>query len=70
MTFWSRCGTGTKLSVVCTEATANAGERARSAMAAYTFRDGTWEDVEYERDRYLAAVRQEFGLPSVPIMGD
>jgi hypothetical protein len=56
--------------LVCTEATARAGERARDALASYTFRDGEWEAVDYERDRYLAAVREEFGLPPVPIMGD
>jgi hypothetical protein len=56
--------------LVCTEATARAGERARDALFAYTFRNGKWEVVEYERDRYLAAVREEFELPPVPIMGD
>jgi hypothetical protein len=34
----------------------------------YTFRDADWQAVSLERDRYLAAVRKEFGLPNVPML--
>jgi hypothetical protein len=61
--------------LVSTEDTARAGERARDALFAYTFRDGDWEAVEYQRDSYLSAVREEFELPPferppTPLLGD
>lgn len=56
--------------LVCTQPTALAGEVALEALHRYVFADGPWESVDYQRDRYLSAVREEFGLPEVAIMGD
>lgn len=50
--------------------TVRAGDQAFAALFAHTYRGGPWEDVAHQRDQYVAAVREEFGLPPAPIRGD
>lgn len=56
--------------LVCLPATAAAGQKACASLMALAFSGGQWEQASYDRDQYLAAVRDEFGLPAVPVMGD
>lgn len=54
------------LRLVANQTAVQAGERAYEALRSFTFGDGTWPDVDRQRDLYVAAIRDEHGLPAIP----
>lgn len=58
------------LRLVCEPPTAKQVQELMTSLREYAYANGRWEYVEYHRDNYLGAVREELGLPRVPLMGD
>lgn len=59
-----------RLRIVCEQETADKAEAAVDALQKYVFRDGRWEEVEWASDQYRGAMRKEFGLKQIKLMGD
>lgn len=60
----------TMVRLVSEKATADTAEAAFQALMQYSFRSGQWEMVDWTLDQYLGAVRQEFGLGPMQLMGE
>jgi len=45
-------------------------KEAAEALSDYVFRNGKWEQVSYTLDQYVGAVREEFKLGPIELMGD
>ncbi|MFU8871457.1 hypothetical protein [Micromonospora sp. SL4-19] len=59
-----------RLRIVCDPETACTAEAALKALHEYAFGKGKWEQVEWASDQYLGAVRGEFGLKQIDLVGD
>jgi hypothetical protein len=58
------------LRLVCSESTAKLAQKAMRSFNEYVFENGRWEQVEWDEDQYLGAIREELRLPPIPLMGD
>lgn len=59
-----------RLRIVCDQETAHTAEAVIKALHEYTFGKGKWEQVEWASEQYLGAIRREFGLKQIELMGD
>ena len=59
------------LRMVCHDRTAKKAETALASLQAYTHgTGGRWEQVEWDLDRYLGAIREEFQLAPISLFGE
>ena len=64
---WNRLA---MLRLVAEKATAEMAKQALLELAEYVFRKGPWVKVDYALDQYVEAVRAEFKLGPIELMGD
>lgn len=57
----------TTMRLVSPQATQDKARVAMAALDRYTYSSGTWGEVSRDFDRYLQAVRAEFGLPPMTL---
>lgn len=59
-----------RLRIVCEQETADQAEAAVKALHDCLFGRGRWEQVQWASDQYLGAMRKEFGLNRIKLMGE
>ena len=58
------------LRIVCTNQSAQMAQSATTALRDFATNDVGWEEVNYRLDQYVGAVREEFHLLPIPLLGD